>query len=217
MFRSGGPCAAPGFLPGLSAPQRIYAVRLHNDSGARQSLRLRFFRRIHPSGRGSRDVRVHPGRGSGGHAGAGRATAHADAWLPISGFYDLIEATVRVAFGGKPGGMFQIGRHQMQRDMTGIYKIFVRMASPQTVISKAASIYGTYTTNGTMKAKQIEPNVAEVTIEGVDRGMPGYWEYQRGTITGVLEQTAKDLSCEIVDGGGMTTRAVYRARWRGRG
>lgn len=137
-------------------------------------------------------------------------------WLPISVFYDMIGVTTRVAFGGRPEGMFEIGRHQMQRDMTGIYKMFVRMASPQTVIAKAAAIYGTYTTNGTMSAKQIEPHIAEVTLDGVEQGMPGYWEYQRGTITGVLEQTAKDLNCELIEGGGEGTRGVYRVRWRPR-
>jgi hypothetical protein len=137
------------------------------------------------------------------------------AWLPISAFYDLIEETVRQGFAGRPDGMFDIGRQQMKRDMTGIYKMFVRMASPQTVIAKAASIYGTYTTNGKMTARQIEPNVAEVTLDGVDRGMPGYWEYQRGTITGVMEQTTKNIRCEIREGGGAGIRTVYRVAWGG--
>jgi hypothetical protein len=138
------------------------------------------------------------------------------AWIDNQHFFDLVACTQRVAFAGRPEPFYDIGRKQMQHDMKTIYKVFMLVASPQGVIAKAASIYGTYTKNGRMSARELDKSSAEVLVEDVEGATPAFWHYQRGCIMGVIEQTrAKDLVCELVGGGGNEGRAQFKVRWAG--
>ncbi len=109
-----------------------------------------------------------------------------------------------------------IGREQMREDLGGIYKMFVRLASPQYVANRAAAIYTTYTRNaGAMSKTNEGDHFVDIRLEGVPRPTTVYYALRRGNSLGALEATGvKDARCEIIAGGGSDSFALYRGTWR---
>jgi uncharacterized protein (TIGR02265 family) len=136
-------------------------------------------------------------------------------WLDLRPWFELLEVAERVEFGGRTEAMADLGRAQMRHDMSGIYKVFVRFATPESILKKTASIYGMYSKNGTMSARQLGPGAAEIELKDVRYTTPGFWAFQRGCILGVLEIAGvKGAECELRSGGGNSSEGVFTVRWR---
>jgi uncharacterized protein (TIGR02265 family) len=139
----------------------------------------------------------------------------ATTWHEIRPWFELLEVAERVGFGGRTEAMAELGRAQMHRDMNTIYKVFIRLASAESIIKRAAAIYSTYTTNGAMSAHRRAPRECEVRMRDVHYATPGFWAFQRGCLTGVLEVAGvKGSTCEIQSGGGTSTECLFVVRWR---
>lgn len=109
----------------------------------------------------------------------------------------------------------ELGREQMERDMKTTYKVLVKLATPVSLAKRAPTIWSTYTQNGRMRAELVGDRQLDVWLEDVVDRDENFWTYQRGTITRVFEFTrAKDIQCELVEGGGTSGRARYRLTWR---
>lgn len=137
------------------------------------------------------------------------------AWLPSRVFFTMLDIAGQKLMRNDPQRAFELGRQQMRRDLTGIYRIFIRIASPQYVIERAAKIWGTYTRNAG-EFRVVEKGDRNTTAEcaGIPFPSPFYWSYLRGCVHGSLELTGvKGLDVSIVEGGDYQPRALFRTRW----
>ncbi len=126
-----------------------------------------------------------------------------------------IAAVMRALSGVMSKAQFkELGRRQMERDMTTTYKVLVRLATPKTIVKRAPLIWSTYTENGTMSAEITGEREALVRLDGVVNRSETFWAYQHGTISRVFEFTrAKQVEIELVEGGGELGYGVFRLTW----
>ena len=135
-------------------------------------------------------------------------------WVPLA-----IAATVENAMGAALGqdwnAIVEAAAEATKRDLGTIYRVFMKVASPKYVTSRAAALYTTYTRDaGTMRVTAEGDSHAEVTLEGVVYPTEMYYACRRGNILGALRATgARNVRCEMVKGGNTETYAVYRGSW----
>ncbi|MFC1678195.1 hypothetical protein ACFLZ9_00480, partial [Patescibacteria group bacterium] len=66
-------------------------------------------------------------------------------WYPFE--YGHLEAAQKIAnlfYPGNIRGLRELGYYMAEKNLTGIYKVFVKMGSPGFIISKAGTILSTY-------------------------------------------------------------------------
>jgi hypothetical protein len=111
------------------------------------------------------------------------------AWVPAEHYFALLDALVEHG-GGRTDLVREVARDQVQRDLRGIYRLFVRLASPDFIAQRAASLYGTYWRgNGTLHVERSTGGSLEVVFEGVPRMHTAFVSAQLGGIQAALEAT----------------------------
>jgi hypothetical protein len=137
------------------------------------------------------------------------------AWLPNEHFSALIETACRVVFGGDETRIEEVARRAMSLDLKTIYKIFVRLASPQFVVERATKLWQTYTRNNGFATATPTGNAGcEVAYEDIDRPSPVLWAYQRGAIRGVIEATGvKTVRVQVLRGGHTQPHCRFAVTW----
>jgi hypothetical protein len=137
-------------------------------------------------------------------------------WLPAATTTAIIDKASEMLFGGDVDKQIEVARQQLRNDLSTIYRVFIKVASPKYVASRAAAIYGTYfRNNGTMRVIAETDNSVDIVVEGVRLPSPSQYANFRGSILGALELTrVKNPRVVIVSGGGATeTSCLYRASW----
>jgi hypothetical protein len=136
-------------------------------------------------------------------------------WIPLALTNPVVIAVGEHLLGGSPERIFEIGREQFIADIGGVYKIFIRIASPAYVAERASKIYETYNQNsGKMRVISSTEKSLEVVVEDYPKPSPTVWHYVRGCIAGTLELTgAKQLRVVIAEGGEAHPRCLYRVTW----
>ncbi|HEY1097843.1 MAG TPA: hypothetical protein VGF99_02905 [Myxococcota bacterium] len=107
----------------------------------------------------------------------------------------LLRCAVDGLFDGDLRQLFELGRRQLRNDMSGIYRVFLRVASPAFVADRAAAIYAVYGRGlGTMTARHQTPRSFDLVVMDRPLPSPALFEYLRGSICGALELTGvRDL------------------------
>jgi uncharacterized protein (TIGR02265 family) len=135
-------------------------------------------------------------------------------WVNDDHWNELYAVLSRTTFKSTPERYTEIGRRQLHRDLSTLYKMLMHLASPETVVKKAATIYNTYTKNGRMAADMVGERHAEVKVSDVEDAPAGVWHNHIGSITGTLECAgAKNIRVTVKDGGGPANFCVYSVRW----
>jgi hypothetical protein len=132
------------------------------------------------------------------------------AWVDAAHCFALYDAVVEHGGNGGTEIVREIARAQVQHDLRGIYRLFVRMASPDFIAQRAASLYGSYWRNhGTVRAERSGPHALDVVFEELPRVRPAFVSAQLGGIQGALEASGlKSIRVNIVH----TTERSVRAR-----
>jgi len=136
-------------------------------------------------------------------------------WLPLERVIRIHNAIFRDLFDGDPAKAFELGRRQFQSDLSTLYRMFIRVASPKYVIERAARIYETYVRNaGTMRVTDERATSVALVVEGHPSREPLFYEYLRGSIVATLEMTrVKAPSVRILEVGFDSGRWVYQLTW----
>jgi hypothetical protein len=136
-------------------------------------------------------------------------------WLPARHAVEVDNKGVELLFGGDAQRMIDVGRENFRQDLGTVYRFFVRIASPQYVAARAATIYQTYTrNNGSMRVTRSEPRDIELVIEGVVTASPAFYMLRRGNVLGAIDATGvKGAAVELVSGGGHESGCVLQATW----
>jgi hypothetical protein len=135
-------------------------------------------------------------------------------WVPLEDINPLWTQSLTGLFDGDLHKLFELGRLQLRADMSGIYRVFLRVASPGFVADRASAIYSVYGQHCGALAV-VDRAERRLDIAVTQRPLPSValYEYLRGSIAGALELTGvSDLNVEIV-GEPADNERLYRATW----
>lgn len=86
---------------------------------------------------------------------------------------------------------FELGRYSAETALKGIYKIFLRVSSPQFVISRATNIFDTYYTPAVIQIDEKSDKGMSIRLEGFDKENILIMKRIEGWIAKTLELVAK--------------------------
>lgn len=86
-------------------------------------------------------------------------------WLPLTHFVALIQAAEEFLDG--PAGVEALARAAISEDLNTLYRVFIRLATPQYVLARAAKLFSTYNQhNGSLLVRQTTETSVEVAYVG---------------------------------------------------
>ncbi len=138
----------------------------------------------------------------------------ASEWLPVEAVAPLYETALKMLFNDDANILYEVGRQQLRNDLSGIYRVFLRVASPHYVADKTAQIYSVYAQHcGTLEVIERAEHSLEIAMMNRPFSSHAFFETLRGSIAGVLELTGvKDVVVATVASPD-TDSCVYRATW----
>jgi hypothetical protein len=137
------------------------------------------------------------------------------AWISPIHFEHLATHANKLCFEGREEPLLQAAKRAMKDDLSTLYKVFIRLLSPQYVIERGTKIWDTYNrNNGALVARQTGDRSAEVRYTGIVTSYPEFWVWQRGCIIGALEQTGLKMPGALLkSGGGHGPEAIIECNW----
>ena len=136
-------------------------------------------------------------------------------WYPLSWYADLHRAAQK-ATGAGPELARTIGLEAVRDDLSGIYRIFLLVVSPEFVLGKAPLLFNTYYDTGTMAVGESSRGWARARWTGCTGFDRNLWLDVEGSCQAGLEAAgAKDVAIKVTSGGGDGETAMeLEARWR---
>ncbi len=101
----------------------------------------------------------------------------------------------RVLYNGDKKAYRDVGRHSAEHGLRGIYKLFVKLGSPQFILGKAGTILPTYYKPSSMKGEEAEKNKFVVYITEFEE----YSEVIEHRIAGWMEAALEICGCKKVE------------------
>lgn len=137
-------------------------------------------------------------------------------WLPMKLVRPIFEHAGDLLLDHDLEKVADVSRRQIREDLRTIYRVFIRVASPRFVASRAAAIYSTYfRNNGSARIVADSERSADILVEHVAMPSPDLYARMRGSILGGIELTgARSPRVQIVSGGGSEPNCLFRADWQ---
>lgn len=123
-------------------------------------------------------------------------------WYPI-GWYREVFRAFRAASGDGLELPRQIGYQAIKRDMSSIYKMmFVRIISPQTLLSLSSRLFSTYYDTGSFEVLESRKGYVHVKLSGCVGWDANMWTEIYGSCLSMLELAgAKEIRLRTKTGG----------------
>jgi hypothetical protein len=136
-------------------------------------------------------------------------------WYPLSWYADLHRAAQQAA-GAGPELARTIGLEAVRDDLSGIYRIFLLVVSPEFVLGKAPLLFNTYYDTGTMTVTDAARGHARAQWRGCAGFDQNLWLDVEGSCQAGLEAAgARDVAFTVLAGGGDGDATMeLEARWR---
>ena len=93
----------------------------------------------------------------------------ASLWYPLDAFTELLEIDIRETAGGNEKELITRSEAVIDRQLRGIYRVFIRVGSPEFVIKRIASVHETYFRGVHAEARIVPPNEAFVRYAGFSK------------------------------------------------
>ena len=109
----------------------------------------------------------------------------------------LVEPSIKIAelfYNKDKKAFWEIGRHSADHGLKGIYRLFVKVGSPQFILNKAGDILPTYYNPSEMKGESIDKNKFSVKITKFE----DYTEVVEMRIGGWIEKALEICGCKNV-------------------
>src|SRR5260370_15347891 len=90
-------------------------------------------------------------------------------WYPFDAFARFLEADIRETAGGNEEELIKRSEAVIERQLRGIYKIFIRLASPEFVISRVDAVHCTYLKDLDIIAEMKQQSSAAIQYVGFAR------------------------------------------------
>lgn len=120
-------------------------------------------------------------------AKAGYENALATSWVSQAVEKEIMEACTRQLFPKEIAGLRQLGKLLAQHNLTGIYKVFLRIPTIEFVIKRVADLWKMFFQKGSAKAEIVAPRQGVLAVYDYPELMPYQREVIAGYIHGVLE------------------------------
>ncbi|MBN1595845.1 hypothetical protein JW933_07965 [candidate division FCPU426 bacterium] len=112
----------------------------------------------------------------------------ATSWVPIDLAARLFAKAAEVLFPGDCEGLMKIGREQALNNLTGIYKILIRITTLNFVLSQTALLWKTYFDQGKAQGLgEAEKKKAILRVTGIPDMPKASRQVVAGYVVGVLE------------------------------
>lgn len=122
-------------------------------------------------------------------------------WIPIEDQAPIGKAMIAHVFAGDEEKYLAIVREASGRDLAGVYKLFMRVMSPQAIAKQASKIFATYVEHGAMSVVQKASEDGRVRFDlRVTEycPLPESWLTLRGYIESPLMRSgAKNLTVRL--------------------
>jgi hypothetical protein len=136
-------------------------------------------------------------------------------WYPLAWYADLHRAAQKAA-GAGPELARTMGLESVKDDLSGIYRIFLLVVSPEFVLSKSPLLFSTYYDTGTMSVTEATRGRARAQLTGCtgfDKNL--FLDVQGSCQAGLEAAGARDVVITPTAGGGDgDTSMEMEARWR---
>lgn len=91
-------------------------------------------------------------------------------WYSCDAFSRFLEADIRETAGGNEQELVKRAEAVIEKQLSGIYKMFVRLGSPEFVIRRIAAVHSTYFDGVQIIPEMKGPNSATIQYVGFSRG-----------------------------------------------
>ena len=137
-------------------------------------------------------------------------------WLAQTHTFALMRAACDRVFGGDEEKTSELAQRAVVRDLNSLYRLFIRLSSPEFVIGRAAAMWQTYwRNNGAVRVEREGPTSVLVQYEGMVGATSLFWAIQCGTLRGVMQATGvQGIEVRVVGDRDDPHRCTVRARWR---
>jgi uncharacterized protein (TIGR02265 family) len=107
------------------------------------------------------------------------------AWVPIEFIARLFAAAAPVLFPGEPRAIRELGRTIARDNLTGIYRMLLRIVSIPFAIERASSLWSTYNDSGDASITRVGEDRARMTVANYAAFPEATVEETAGYIEGV--------------------------------
>ncbi len=123
-------------------------------------------------------------------------------WYPNRLVVDVQETIVRTAYAGDPTRIRELGIVTAKRDLSGVFKVFLAIVSPQYVVSKTASMWSRYYDHGKVQITEQKSGYVRGRFTDVKSFSEAFWNEILGSCMGAIEAAGgKSIQAAIVAGG----------------
>ncbi len=134
-------------------------------------------------------------------------------WYPVELYRTLLD-TIASETGEGDAMIRAIGAASIRRDVTGVYRVFFKILSPETVLSISGKLFSVYYDTGSLSITDAGPCFARSEYKGCrgfDRNM---WVELEGSSESLLQLAgARNPKAKIVRSSDAESACTIEARW----
>ena len=93
-------------------------------------------------------------------------------WYPLQALLSYMQEAERQLAAQEPELLFQMGKASCDHGVTGVYKIFFKVGSPEFVVSRAARVFSSYYDSGELRVVESRDGHAAVEIVAIQPAAP---------------------------------------------
>jgi uncharacterized protein (TIGR02265 family) len=109
----------------------------------------------------------------------------ASSWYPMDAFLRFMQEARRQLSAREPDVVRNMGRASADYGVTGVYKVFFKVGSPQFIISRATRVFSSYYDTGRIAVVESRDGRAVVEVSGLEGSAPEFCQ----RILGWMERT----------------------------
>jgi hypothetical protein len=108
-------------------------------------------------------------------------------WYPMAVFLRFMLEAKRQLRAQEPEVVLNMGRASCDYGVTGVYKIFFKLGSPEFIIARATRVFSSYYDSGELRVVDSRHGRAVVEVSGLEGGSPEFCERIYGWMQRTLE------------------------------
>lgn len=111
----------------------------------------------------------------------------ANSWVPIAGEAEILNAAASLLYPREASPLRHLGHEIARINFSGIYKVFLLVATVPFLIKRVPQIWGTLFDQGEAKVENLAGNSGTLVVRGMSELQAAQREYISGFIIGLLE------------------------------
>lgn len=113
--------------------------------------------------------------------------ALASSWCPMDAFLRFMQEAKRQLAAREPDVVRNMGRASADYGVTGVYKIFFKVGSPEFIISRATRVFSSYYDTGRIAVVESRGGRTVVEVSGLEGSAPEFCERIHGWMERTIE------------------------------